>query len=133
MFYPTDGYGQSAELAAAAANLADDAGIPLLVDLRRAGVTIDSGKDRWEDDTDRFGKLAAAVQAAASGMGLNADAAPLRFVQAVIDAVDLPAVREFWCAALGYRPDPRGHVTDIVDPRDLNPGTGLPEDGGRRR
>ncbi|MFC7406334.1 VOC family protein [Georgenia alba] len=103
------------------ARLADDAGIPLLIDVRRAGVTIDSGKDRWEADPEAYGALAGAVQQAAHALGLTADPAPLRFVQAVIDAVDVPAVRRFWCAVLGYRPDPREHVTDIVDPRDLSP------------
>ncbi|HEY1180092.1 MAG TPA: VOC family protein, partial [Phytomonospora sp.] len=35
--------------ASAVAGLADDAGLPLMVDLRTDGVTIDSGKDQWED------------------------------------------------------------------------------------
>jgi hypothetical protein len=45
----------------------------------------------------------------------------LRFVQLGIDAVDVPAVRAFWTTLLGYRPDPRTSVSDIYDPRRLNP------------
>ena len=116
--YPTATYGQAAQLAAAVAELADEAQMGLMVDLRPAGVTIDTGKDRWVDE--RFGDLARQVQAAARGMGLTADPSRLRFVQIGIDAVDIPAVRAFWRAVLGYELDPRPDVTDINDPRLLN-------------
>lgn len=52
---------------------------------------------------------------------LTADPANLRFVQFGIDAVDIPAVRAFWQALLGYEPDPREFLSDIYDPRRLNP------------
>ena len=117
--YPTDSPVRAAELAAAVASLADDAGLQMLVDLRGGGVTVDTGKDQWEHD--RFADLARRIQAAARGMGLTADATPLRFVQAGIDAVDIPPVRQFWRAVLGYEYDPRPQVTDIYDPRRLNP------------
>jgi pterin-4a-carbinolamine dehydratase len=117
-FYPIASPSQAAELAVVVAGLADDAGLPLLVDLRPDGVTIDTGKDQWENE--RFGDLARRVQAAARGMGLAADTTRLRFVQIGIDAVDIPAVRGFWRAVLGYEYDPRPEVTDIYDPRRLN-------------
>jgi pterin-4a-carbinolamine dehydratase len=117
-FYPTASPLQAAELAAVVAVLADDAGLPLLVDLRPEGVTIDTGKDQWEDK--RFGDLARRIQAAARGMTLTADTTRLRFVQIGIDAVDIPAVRGFWRAVLGYEFDPRRQVTDIYDPRRIN-------------
>jgi len=116
--YPIASPLRAAELAVAVAGLADDAGLPLLVDLRPDGVTIDTGKDRWEDK--RFGDLARRVQAAARRMGLAADTTRLRFVQIGIDAVDIPSVRGFWRAVLGYEHDPRPEVTDIYDPRRLN-------------
>jgi hypothetical protein len=123
--YPTTSTARSAELAAAVASAADDAGVPLMVDLRPEGVTIDSGKDQWEDDryagAGRFADLAAGIQSLARGAGFEADAAPLRFVQVAIDAVDVPAVRHFWAEALGHTLDPREAVTDIVDPRRLAP------------
>lgn len=121
-FYPTTSFPQSAELAGAAAGLADEIGKPLLVDLRPDGVTIDSGKDEWEGDDfgldERFGDLARRTQATARGMGLTADTTRLRFMQIGIDAVDIPAVRGFWRAVLGYEDHRYG---DIYDPRRLNP------------
>jgi hypothetical protein len=115
--YPTDDVAIAADLAAAAAVTADAHGIELLIDVRPAGVTIDSGKDRWEHE--RFADLAATVQAAARDLGLRADPTPLRFVQVGIDAVDVPTVRAFWHAVLGYELDTRPFITDIFDPRQL--------------
>lgn len=115
--YPTDDAATAADLAAAAAALADDAGVELLIGLRPAGVTIDSGKDRWVRE--RFVDLAARVQTAARDLGLRADPTPLRFVQVGIDAVDVPTVRAFWRAVLGYELDVRPFITDIFDPRQL--------------
>jgi hypothetical protein len=103
----------------AAARLADDAGIPLMIDLRPEAVVFDSGKDQWE--VAGFTDLAAAVQAAARAAGLRADNGRVRFVQAGIDAVDIPSVREFWRAVLGYVPAPESRITDLYDPRQLNP------------
>ncbi len=121
--YRTTSPAQQLELASAAAAIADDAGFPLLVDLRPGLVILDSGKDLWEDhglDLD-FTALAAALQSAARGLGATADPDLPRFVQLFLDAADVPAVRAFWVAALGYDTDPRDGVTDIVDPRRLNP------------
>lgn len=124
-FYPVDAPGRAGELVSAVAGLADDARLPLMVDLRPDGVTIDSGKDQWEDGegtaTSQFVDLAVAIQATAHDLGLAADPARLRFVQFGIDAVDIPTVRGFWASVLGYEYDQRTDVTDIYDPRRLNP------------
>lgn len=88
--YPDGSARQAAELAAAAARLADDVGIPLMIDVRPEAVVFDSGKDQWE--VAGFVDLAAAVQGAARAAGLTADTSRLRFVQAGIDAVDIPSV-----------------------------------------
>ena len=124
-FYPITSPVQGAELASAVAGLADDVGLPVLVDLRSDGVTIDSGKDQWEEAEDpsapRFVDLAVRIQTAAHELGHAADPEPLRFVQLGLDAVDVAAARAFWTAVLGYQLDPRTHVTDICDPRRLNP------------
>jgi hypothetical protein len=117
--YPGVSPRQSAELVAAAAGLADDAGIALMIDLRPEGVVFDSGKDQWE--ADGFVDLAAAVQSAARAAGLTADNSRLRFVQAGIDAVDVSSVREFWRVVLGYVHAPDSRLTDLYDPRQLNP------------
>ena len=117
--YPGVSPGQAAELAAAAARLADDAGIALMIDLRPEGVVFDSGEDQWE--AAGFLDLAGAVQGAARDAGLVADNSRVRFVQAGIDAVDIPSVREFWRAVLGYVPAPEPRITDLYAPRQLNP------------
>lgn len=97
-----------------AATLADAAGLPLVIDLRDDAVVVDSGKDRWE--AEGFTSLAAGVQAAARELGLVATPDEVRFLQVGVDAVDVPAVREFWRAVLGYEHDPREFLTDVVDP-----------------
>jgi hypothetical protein len=116
---------QQRDLAAAAAALADDAGFPLLVDLRPGLVILDSGKDQWVDDAHGleldFTDLAGNLQTAARELGATADPGLPRFVQLFLDAADVAAVRAFWVAALGYTHDRRTWNTDIYDPRRLNP------------
>ncbi|MET0789531.1 MAG: VOC family protein [Cellulomonas sp.] len=116
---------QQRDLAAAAAALADDAGFPLLIDLRPGLVILDSGKDQWVDDAHGleldFTDLAENLQTAALALGAAADPGLPRFVQLFFDAADVSAVRAFWVGALGYAPDRRDWNTDIVDPRRLNP------------
>lgn len=117
--YPTGSFGQGVDLLDAVAGLADDAGLPLLIDLRYPGVTVDGGKDQHE--AGGFVDLARAVQAAARGLGLVADPAGVRDFQVGIDALDIPAVKGFWRTALGYVDDPRPQLDDLFDPRRLNP------------
>ncbi len=123
--YRVDSGTQERELVTAAAELAERAGFPLLIDLRDGLVIMDSGKDLWEAgapglDVD-FVALAGQLQRAARDLGATAEATAPRFVQLFVDAADVPAVRAFWLAVLGYREDPREGVTDIVDPRRLQP------------
>jgi hypothetical protein len=123
--YRTTSPAQQRDLATAAAALADDAGFPLLIDLRPGLVILDSGKDQWEADAHGleldFTELAGRIQSAALDLGATADPAVARFVQLFLDAADIDAVRAFWIAALEYTPDRRTGVTDIHDPRWLNP------------
>jgi hypothetical protein len=88
-------------------------------------VIIDSGKDQWEEDAHGleldFVDLAEEVQAAARDLGATADLSLPRFVQLFVDAADVDAVRAFWVAVLGYTGDRRAGVSDIHDPRRLNP------------
>jgi hypothetical protein len=114
-----------AEFVTAVARLADAAGISLQIDVRREGVTVGSGKDRWEDGTGApdpaFVTLAQRIEEAARKCDLTPDPERLRFVQFGIDAMDVPAVRAFWTRLLGYENDPRPQANDIYDPRRLNP------------
>ena len=117
--YPTADFPQGVDFVESVARLADAAGLPLLIDLRYPGVTIDSGKDQQE--ADGFAALAAQVQSAARDLGLVAETSKVHDFQLGIDAMDIPPVREFWRVALGYVEDPRQEVTDLFDPRRLNP------------
>ncbi|CAA9265515.1 MAG: hypothetical protein AVDCRST_MAG41-2601 [uncultured Corynebacteriales bacterium] len=123
--YRTASPAQQRDLAVAAAALAADAGFPLLIDLRPGLVILDSGKDQWEGDAHGleldFTDLAGKLQTAAREPGATADPGLPRFAQLFLDAADVAAVRAFWVAALGYTHDRRAGLTDIHDPRRLNP------------
>ncbi len=123
--YRTASPTQQRDLAAAAAALADDAGFPLLVDLRPGLVILDSGKDQWESDAHGlevdFTDLAGSLQSAARELEATPDPGLPRFAQLFLDAADVAEVRAFWVAALGYIHDRRPEATDIHDPRRLNP------------
>lgn len=116
---------QEGDLAAAAAALSEDAGFPLLIDLRPGLVILDSGKDQYEKDAHGleidFGNLAGNLQSAARDLGATAHPELPRFVQLFLDAADVAAVRAFWVAALGYACDRRAGVSDIYDPQRLGP------------
>ncbi|WP_130012184.1 VOC family protein [Serinicoccus sediminis] len=131
--YPTATPVATAQLVRVSAELADRASLPLLVDVRGTGtprhhdderpqavVVLDTGKDRWEMD-ERYLTLCQQIQREARTLGLTATPERARFVQVGIDAADVPATRSFWQAVLGYEPDPRQDVTDLVDPRRLGP------------
>jgi hypothetical protein len=47
VFYPTRDFEQSVELAGSVAGVGDEIGLPLMIDIRPAGVMIDTGKDQW--------------------------------------------------------------------------------------
>jgi hypothetical protein len=116
---------QQRALAAAAAASADASGFPLLVDVRPGLVILDSGKDQWDAEAHGLGldfiELATHLQSAARELGATADPRLPRFVQLFLDAADVDTVRAFWATALGYTHDRRAGVTDIHDPRQLNP------------
>ncbi len=117
--YPTAAFVQGVELLDTVAQLADEAGLPLMIDLRYRGVTVDGGKDQHE--AAGFVALARAVQSAARGLGLVADPDGVRDFQVGIDALDIEPVTAFWRTALGYVDDPRPGLHDLYDPRRLNP------------
>ncbi|WP_193103557.1 VOC family protein [Brachybacterium sp. FME24] len=123
--YRVDSPQRQDDLAAAAAALAENAGSPLLIDLRPGLVVLDSGKDLWEAEAQGpgldFTALAARIQSVARELGAAADSGLLRFVQLVLDAADVAAVRAFWVVALGYVEDRREGVSDIYDPRRFGP------------
>lgn len=117
--YPTGSFLQGVDLVESVAALADAADLPLMIDLRYPGVTIDGGKDQHE--AAGFLDLARNVQSAARELGLVADSTEVRDCQIGIDALDIESVKAFWRAALSYVDDPRPGLHDLYDPRRLNP------------
>lgn len=107
------GLAQGAALASTAAALADEAGLPTYADLRYGLVTLRVAppEDGWMDD--RGLALCRSIQAAARDLGLSADPRAARDMHVVIDALDVPAVRDFWAAVLGYA---RRGDEDLYDP-----------------
>lgn len=112
-YYPTRDLAEGVALVAAAARLADDAGLALFADLRPGGATLRVAppEDDWID-RDRLA-LAQRIQGAARELGLTADPAVVRDVQLTFDALDIPALQRFWAAALGYA---EREDTDLFDP-----------------
>ena len=139
--YRTTSPTQQRDLILATAAIAGEAGFPLMIDVHPGLVILDSGQDQWEGDAHGldldFMDLAAKVQSIARELGATAEPTLARFVQLFLDAADVDAVRAFWVSALGYAHDRRDGVTDIVDPRRLNPVMVFqpldPSDAERRR
>ncbi|QGN32135.1 VOC family protein [Microlunatus sp. Gsoil 973] len=122
--YPTPSSEVTTGLVTAVTQLADQAGLSLLIDVRPEAVVIDSAKDQWEGPEGAdpaFVELAARVQGAARAAGVTADPGLSRFLQLGIAGRDITRLRSFWSGVLGYVCDPRPPVTDIYDPRRLNP------------
>ena len=67
--------------------------------------------------TDRDIRLATSVNEVLAEMGLRPETNRVAEIEIAIDAMDIPAVRPFWAAVLGY--DDRGK--DLVDPEAIRP------------
>jgi 4a-hydroxytetrahydrobiopterin dehydratase len=63
-------------------------------------------------------ELARTISAIAVDMGIAAEPAVVTQTEIAIDALDIPAVKPFWEAVLGYRPD---RDDDCVDPYGRGP------------
>lgn len=112
-YYPTDGLARGVELASAVADLAAAARLNAYADLRYAGTTIRVAppEDEWMDRAHL--ELCRRIQAAARDLSLVGQPAVLRDIQLTFDALDIPAVRAFWAAVLGYT---AREETDLFDP-----------------
>lgn len=67
--------------------------------------------------TDRDVDIAAQISAAVDELGIDADRGTLQTTEIAIDALDIPAVRPFWRAVLGYVVEGE----DLVDPAGVGP------------
>ncbi len=120
---PVDSVQQGLEVAAAAAAACGDhADAHLRVDLRPDRVSLSVSTFELGVVTARDTELAGEITAAVHGLGKELLPAtgghPPQLLEIAIDAVDIPAIRPFWLAVLGYAPEPGSDVMpgSIVDP-----------------
>jgi pterin-4a-carbinolamine dehydratase len=123
---PVRSLAQAGEVAAAAvAACAPDADDHLRVDLRPDRVELSVQTRALGVTTGRDAQLAHRIDAALAGLGHAAAGAtsdgsprPVQMLELAIDAMDIPAIRPFWKAVLGYADEPGsdGDQAAIVDP-----------------
>ena len=88
------------------------------IDLRWGRVHVVTSSHDAGGITDRDLRLATAVNEVLSEMGLEPETTRVAEFEIAIDALDIPAVRPFWAAVLGYD-DGRGQT--LVDPESIRP------------
>jgi 4a-hydroxytetrahydrobiopterin dehydratase len=111
--FATGSFARGAELVAAIAELAEQAGHHPDVDLRYGTVVVRLVSHDVGDISRRDQGLAARISAAARALRIPVEPGGAQTVQLSIHAQDIAAVLPFWQAALGY--DRRGDA-DLVDP-----------------
>jgi 4a-hydroxytetrahydrobiopterin dehydratase len=79
--------------------------------------------------TARDVELARAISAIAAELGVTAEPSAVTQLEIAIDAVDIPAVKPFWEAVLGYKSD---RADDCVDPYGRAPGFWFQQMDARR-
>lgn len=125
---PVGSVGQAAEVAARCTAVAgDDADRHLWLDLRADHVQLTLHSLGQARVTDRDIELARALTGSLREIGrttVPATGRPVQLIELAVDAIDIPAVRPFWKAVLGYE-DEAGNEGDlgaaVVDPHRLGP------------
>jgi 4a-hydroxytetrahydrobiopterin dehydratase len=123
---PVRSLAQASEVAAAAvAASGPDADGHLRADLRRDRVEFSVQTRSLDAVTGRDVRMAHSIASAVAGLGLapagptSAESPwPAQMLEIAIDALDIPRIRPFWKAALGYADEPGGddQGAAIVDP-----------------
>ena len=88
------------------------------IDLRWGRVHVVTSSHDAGGITDRDLRLATAVNKVLSEMGLEPETTRVAEFEIAIDALDIPAVRPFWAAILGYD---EGGGKNLVDPESIRP------------
>jgi 4a-hydroxytetrahydrobiopterin dehydratase len=88
------------------------------IDLRYTGVAVRLRSHDVDGLSQRDVDLARQISAAARELGVAADPTAVAAVNLTIDALDIPKVRPFWRAVLGY--EEKGSE-DLVDPHGVGP------------
>lgn len=115
--YNTGDFATGARFVAAVAAEAEAVGHAPLLEVRPDTVTVQVitvGVGLSDLDLE----LARRISRVADEMGLHADPSAVQHVQIAVDAVDTPAVMEFWRAALGYV---QVGPEDLVEPNLIGP------------
>ncbi|SFK52621.1 VOC family protein [Cellulomonas sp. KH9] len=118
--FRTPDWATGAELVARVARAADAADHHPDVLLRYGQVTVTTSSHDVHGLTQRDVDLAAAVTAIADELGLEAAVPAGEVLEIAVDALDIPAVRPFWKAVLGYDDVP-GDPDALADPAGTGP------------
>jgi 4a-hydroxytetrahydrobiopterin dehydratase len=125
-----DSMAQAADVARVVAGAAGDAGGSLSADLRPDRVVLTLQSRQYGGVSPREIAAAQRISAAVRGLGLVTGpevgtGAPrtVQVLEIAIDALDIPAIRPFWQAVLGYGDEPGGDGSD--------PGAGLADPVGQ--
>lgn len=123
---PVRSLAHASEVAAAAvAACGQDADAHLRVDMRPDRVELSVQARALNVVTSRDAQLARRIGTALAGLGLAAagptsatSPRPVQALELAIDALDIPAIRPFWKAVMGYADEPGGDAGQgaIVDP-----------------
>jgi 4a-hydroxytetrahydrobiopterin dehydratase len=121
-YFRTGSFAVGARLVQAIGELADPDGHSPDVDLRSEGVTVRLYTTAPAPDglSERDVELARQISAAATGLGVVADASVVQNIQVSFDALVGPEVLPFWRAVLGYADRP-GRSDELNDPRARGP------------
>lgn len=115
--FTTADFAEGAAFVARVAHVADELNHHPDVVLRWGQVTVTSSSHDVGGLTRRDVDLARAVSAVADELGLGAEVPRSQALEIAIDALDVPAVRPFWAAVLGYDEGD----DDLVDPAGIGP------------
>jgi 4a-hydroxytetrahydrobiopterin dehydratase len=110
--FATPDFTTAADFVARIAAAADAADHHPDVVLRWGQVTVTTSSHDAGGLTQRDVDLAATVSALADELGLTADVARSEILEIAIDALDIPAVRPFWAAVMGYEATSEDEVSD---------------------
>lgn len=125
---PVESLAQAADVAARIVAAAGaDAGEHLWVDVRRDRVAVALQTLATASVTARDVELARQTSAAVRGLGLRTEpglgTGSVQVLEIAIDALDIPSIRPFWRAVLGYGDEPgrSGPEDALVDPAGQGP------------
>ena len=117
---PVGSLAQAAEVTArVVAACGDEADGHLRADLRPDRVVLTLQSRRRATVTAGDVDLALRVTAAVQAAGLHTEPGPVQLLEIAVDALDIPAVRPFWKAVLGYAGD--GPSEPLTDPLGQGP------------